>query len=83
MIKSRGLGRACNKHGEKRNAYRILMGNSGEKRPLERSKYNWENNIKMNLKSYKIFCYETDGLGWGPGAQWRTVVNIVMNFQFP
>jgi hypothetical protein len=31
--------------GEKRNAYRILVGNSEGKRPLERPKHRWEGNI--------------------------------------
>jgi hypothetical protein len=30
------MGRACNTHGEKRNAYRILVGKLEEKRPLRR-----------------------------------------------
>jgi hypothetical protein len=29
------MGRACSKHGEKRNAYRVLMGKLEEKRTLE------------------------------------------------
>jgi hypothetical protein len=36
--------------GEKRNAYRILVGNPDEKRPLGRHKHRWEDNIKIDLK---------------------------------
>jgi hypothetical protein len=35
---------------EKRNAYRILVGTLEGKRPLERPRHRWEDNIKMNLR---------------------------------
>jgi hypothetical protein len=35
--------------GEKRNAYRLLVGKPEGKRPLERSKRRWVDNIKMDL----------------------------------
>jgi hypothetical protein len=35
--------------GEKRNAYRILVGKPEEKRPLGRPGCRWVNNIKMDL----------------------------------
>jgi hypothetical protein len=35
--------------GEKRNAYRILMGKPEGKRPLGKPKRRWVNNIKMDL----------------------------------
>ena len=33
-----------------RNAYKILVGNPEEKRPLERPRRMWEDNIKMDLR---------------------------------
>jgi hypothetical protein len=36
--------------GEKRNAYRILVGKPEGKRPLGRPRYRWENNIKIYLR---------------------------------
>jgi hypothetical protein len=36
--------------GEKRNAYRILMGKPEGKRPLRRPRRRWVNNIKMDLR---------------------------------
>jgi hypothetical protein len=36
--------------GEKRNAYRILVGESEGKRPLGRPRRGWVNNIKMDLR---------------------------------
>jgi hypothetical protein len=35
---------------EKRNAYRILMGNPDGKRPLGRPRYKWVDNIEMDLR---------------------------------
>jgi hypothetical protein len=35
--------------GEKGNAYRVLVGKPGGKRPIERSICRWKNNIKMDL----------------------------------
>jgi hypothetical protein len=36
--------------GEKRNAYRILVGNPEGKRPLGRPRRSWVDNIKMDLE---------------------------------
>jgi hypothetical protein len=41
--------------GEKRNAYRILVGKPEEKRPLGRPRRRWVNNIKIDLR---------DGMVW-------------------
>jgi len=35
--------------GDKRNAYKILVGKPEGKRPLGRFKCRWEDNIRMNL----------------------------------
>jgi hypothetical protein len=40
---------------EKRNAYKILVGKPEGKRPLERPRRRWMDNIKMDLR----------GTGWG------------------
>jgi hypothetical protein len=57
MIKSRRM--RCAGHlarmGEKRNAYRILVGKPEEKKPLGRPRRRWEYNIRIDLKE----------LGWG------------------
>jgi hypothetical protein len=41
------MGRAYSKNGEKRNAYKILMGKPEGKRPLGRTRRRWVDNIKM------------------------------------
>jgi hypothetical protein len=37
--------------GEKKNAYRILVGKPEGKKPLETPRHRWEDNIKMNLRA--------------------------------
>jgi hypothetical protein len=41
--------------GEARNVYRVLLGKTERKRPLERPRLRWEDGIKMDLR----------GIGWG------------------
>ena len=36
--------------GERRGVYRVLVGKPEEKRPLERSRRRWEDNIKIDLQ---------------------------------
>jgi hypothetical protein len=52
--------------GEKRNAYRSLVGTPGGKRPQERPMRRWEDNIKTDLR--KIGC---GGMDWIELAQDR------------
>jgi hypothetical protein len=77
MIKSR-TGRACSTNGGKRNAYRILVGQTEGKRPLRRSKCRWVDNIKMD---------GWGGMDWIDLAQnmdqWRALVNTVTNLWVP
>jgi hypothetical protein len=50
-IKSRRMrwaGHAA-RMGEKRHAYRLLVGNPQEKRPLGRQRRRWVDNIRINL----------------------------------
>jgi hypothetical protein len=44
------MGGECSKNGEKRNAYRILVGKPEGNRPLGRLRRRWEDNIKMDLR---------------------------------
>jgi hypothetical protein len=69
--------------GERRGAYRALMGRPEGRRPLERPRRRWEDNIKMDLRE----------VGWGGGMdwinlaedkdRWRVLVNAVMNLRVP
>jgi hypothetical protein len=53
-------------NGEKGNAYRILVGKPDGKRPLERPRHRWEDNIKMGLREI-----EWGGMDWVDLAQDR------------
>jgi hypothetical protein len=68
--------------GEKRNAYRILVGKPEGKRPLGRPRCRWVDNIKMDLSEIGW-----DGMDWIDLAQyrdqWRALVNMVMNLWVP
>jgi hypothetical protein len=52
VIKSRRMKWAGHvaRMGEKRGAYRILVGRPEGRRPLGRPRRKWEDNIKMNLE---------------------------------
>jgi hypothetical protein len=65
------MGRACTTHGEKRNAYRILVGKSEGKRPIGRPRRRWEDNIRMDLRE----------IGWG-GMNWIDLAEIGTNEEF-
>jgi hypothetical protein len=68
--------------GERRNAYRILVGKPEGKRPLRRPRCRWVDNIKMDLGEAGW-----DGMDWIDLAQdrdrWRALVNAVMNLWVP
>jgi hypothetical protein len=84
MIKSRRMRWAGHVAlmGENRNAYRILVGSPEEKRPLERPRRRWVDNIKMELRERG-----RDGMDWIDLAldrdQWRALVNAIMNLRVP
>jgi hypothetical protein len=50
QVKEDEMGGTCSRHGEKRNAYRILVGKAEGKRPLGRAKCRWEDDIKIGLR---------------------------------
>ena len=77
-----GLAGHVGRMGERRSVYRVLVGESEEKRPLGRPRRRWEDNIKMDLQELGRGCMD-----WVEVAQdkdrWRSLVNAVMNFRVP
>jgi hypothetical protein len=66
--------------GEKRNAYRLLVGKPKGRRPVGRPRRGWMDNIRMNLVE----------VGWGDvdwidmaqdRDRWRVLVKSVMNLR--
>jgi hypothetical protein len=74
------MGRVCSTHGEKRDAYRVLVGKPEEKRPLGRPRRTWEDNIKIDLREKGW-----GGMDWSHLAldrdQWSGLVNTVINLR--
>jgi hypothetical protein len=68
--------------GERRGAYRALVGKPEGRRPLGRPRRRWEDNIKMDLREV-----EWGGMDWINLVQdrdrWRALVNAVMNLRVP
>jgi hypothetical protein len=68
--------------GEVRGAYKILVGRPEGRRPLERPRHRWEDNIKMDLR--EIGFWDVDWIHWAQDRdRWRALVNMVMNLQVP
>jgi hypothetical protein len=82
QVKEDEMGRECSTNGEKRNAYRILVGKPEGKRPLGTSRRRWVNSIKIDFREIGW-----DGMDWidlaQDRSQWRAVVNTVMNLRVP
>jgi hypothetical protein len=64
------MGRACSTNGEKRNAYRILLGKPEGKKPIGRPRRMKVENIKIELRKMGW-----DGVDWIDLAQDRDLGN--------
>ena len=68
--------------GEERGVYRVLVGKPKGKRPLERPRFRWVDNIRMNLQ--EVGCGYMDWIGLAQDRdRWRTLVSAVMNIRVP
>jgi hypothetical protein len=68
--------------GDRRSAYRTLVGRPEGRRPLGRPRRRWEDNIKMDIQEVGW-----GGMDWIDMAQardrWRALVSAVMNLRVP
>jgi hypothetical protein len=68
--------------GEKRNVYRLLVGNPEGRRPLRRLGRRWLDNIRMNL--VEVGWGDVDWIGLAQNRdRWRALVNSVLNLRVP
>ena len=67
---------------EGRGVHKVLVGKPEGRRPLERPRGTWEDNIKMDLQEVGRGCGD-----WMELAQdrdgWRALVSMVMKFRVP
>jgi hypothetical protein len=68
--------------GEKMNAYRLLVGKPGGKRPVERPRCRLVDNIRMDLG--EVGWGDVDWIGLSQDRnRWRALVNSVLNLWIP
>jgi hypothetical protein len=72
----------CSTNGEKKNAYRLLMGSPGGKKPLGRLRRRWADNIEIGL--LEIGWGGVDWIGLNQDRdKWIAIVNAVLNLGVP
>jgi hypothetical protein len=68
--------------GEKRNAYRLLVGKPEGRRPLGRPRRGWLDNNRMDL--VEVGWSDVDWIGLVQDRdRWRALVNSVLNLRVP
>jgi hypothetical protein len=68
--------------GEKRNAYRLLVGKPEGRRPLGRPRRRWVDNIRIGLG--EVGWDDVDWIGLVQERnRWRALVNLVLNLRVP
>ena len=66
--------------GERGGAYRVFVAKREGKRPLERPRRSWEDNIKMDLQ--EVGCGSMDWIDLAQDRdRWQALVNAVMNLR--
>ena len=84
VVKSRRMRWAGHvaRMGQGRGVYRILVEKPEGKRPLERPRRRWEDNIKMDLQEVEEGCGDCMELAQDTD-RWRALVSTVMNLRVP
>jgi hypothetical protein len=76
------MGGPCSTNGEKRNAYRLLVGKPEGKIPLGRPRRRWVDNIRMDLG--EVGWDDVDWIGLAMDRnRWRALVNSVLKLRVP
>jgi hypothetical protein len=66
--------------GEKRTAYRLLVGKPEGRRPLGRPRRRWMDNIRTDL--VEVGCGDVDWIGLAQDRdRWGAIVNSVLNLR--
>ena len=84
VIKSRRMRWAGHvaRMGEERGVHRVLLGKTEGRRPQERPRDRWVDNIRMDLQ--EVGCGYMDWIGLAQERdRWRMLVSAVMNIQVP
>jgi len=68
--------------GEERGVYRVSLGRPEGRRPLERPRCRWVDNIRIDLQEVGCGCMDWIGLAQDRD-RWRTLVSAVMNLRVP
>jgi hypothetical protein len=73
---------SCSTNGDKRNAYRLLVGKPEGKRPLGRPRRRWVDNITMDLG--EVGWCDVDWIDLAQDRnRCRALVNSVLNLRVP
>jgi hypothetical protein len=68
--------------GEKKNAYRLLVGKPERRRALGRPRRRWLDNIRMDL--VEVGWGDVDWIGLAQDRnRWIALVNLVLNLRVP
>jgi hypothetical protein len=74
------MGGACSRNGGERNVYRLLVGKAEGRRPLERPRRRWADNIRTDLVEMEWGDVDWTGLGQDRD-RWGALVNSVLNLR--
>jgi hypothetical protein len=81
-IEKNEIGVACSTYGEGSDVYRVLVEKSEGKRPLERPRRRWEDNVRMDVQEVGFGCEDWIGLAQDRD-RWRALVSAVRNLRVP